>query len=401
MNRTKIFSSLLLIYCIALVIYIFAHWKGYATQWDFTTYYYAHKTAEAGLNPYDSGDVLEVTPPCIVSLERFVYPPFTIPFFGIFALPDYQASAYLYLGVKLALLAALVLLWRTAFLKEKADPLFYIYCLLAFNSAIYLDLRAGNISIFLQSALWLGFFALLKKRTAAFCALVGLAALFKFQYLLFLSPLLFGGSRRKFYLSGTLLGVASIYAFSYIGNPELFRGYLANLGKLEMAGPFSNLSTLSLVVYIFDMSAGKGLPPVPAAVPVVIYGAISAVVIAVTARAMGRAEKENRERLALFILCAGFALVVPRIKDYSFILLLVPSYFALKNANIKAYPVLLILFMLSGRYITLPLYREFLGKIVWGYYPLLLGYASWLILVLAAGRHAEGADPLADLHPPS
>ena len=84
----------------------------------------------------------------------------------------------------------------------------------------------------------------------------------------------------------------------------------------------------------------------------------------------------------LFLFCVAYALITPRIKDYSYMLLIVPSFFAIKRAvDVKAYPLFLIMFMLSAKYLELPVYRVIMGDVVWEYYPLFIAYATWLLLV--------------------
>ncbi len=374
--------------CAGLLLYILTSWTTYQCQWDFVTYYCAFKAAGMGFNPYVNSNLLKFTPPFIVGLLPFVYPPYTLWFFGLFALDNYQSAAHLYLFTKLVLLAALVYLWRQKFLKKEADPFFYLYCLLAFNCAIFLDIQAGNISVFLQFILWLGFYCFLKRRLLLFCALIGITSLFKMPFLFFLGLLFFSGARRKhIFLVGSIAAVLGIYAISYFSNPEFFLSLLVNLRRFDIKDPLHNLSTMSLSFYVFDKLSYKGLLTVPSLVPVVAYIAVAITVLLITLKTIRRIGGADRDRLAIFLFCVAYALITPRMKDYSYMLLIVPSFFAIKRAvDLKAYPVFLVMFMLSAKHMELPVYRVVLGDIVWSYYPLIVAYTSWFLLVFCVSR---------------
>jgi hypothetical protein len=386
-NAKKIFSVVVcafIILCWAgLLIYILTSCATYRFQWDFLTYYSAYKAWAAGLDPYYNSNLLKFTPPFIVGLLPFFYPPCTLWFFGLFALDDYGEAAYFYLLVKLVLLAVLIYLWGRKFLREEADAFFYLYCLLAFNSAVYLDIQSGNITVFLQLFLWIGFFAFLKRRFLVFCTLIGIASLFKVPYLFLLCPLLFSSAKKKNLLSlGTVLSVLIVYAVTYLVNPELFLSFLFNFRYLAVKGAYENPSSMSLIQHIFDTLKYKGVMSPPAFVPVVVYIAIAFTVLLVTVRSLPRPGSPGRERFVLFLFCVAYALITPRIKDYSYMLLIVPSFFAIKRAvDVKAYPLFLIMFMLSAKYLELPVYRVVMGDVVWEYYPLFIAYATWLLLV--------------------
>ena len=161
--------GLLFLYCVGLVIHVAVHSD--KLQWDFKVYYYAAKAYVAGLNPYDVKTLSEIAQdPRILHLKlKFTYPLVTLLFFRLFLFVDYNTAFYLFLGLKCILLIGLICLWRKEFLKIEADLLFYFFCLLAFNGAIYLDMRSGNICLLEQFVLWLAFYFLLRRRLLLFC----------------------------------------------------------------------------------------------------------------------------------------------------------------------------------------------------------------------------------------
>ncbi len=89
-------------------------------------------------------------------------------------------------------------------------------------------------------------------------------------------------------------------------------------------------------------------------------------------------EREDKERLFLFLACLVYALILPRFKDYSYILLIVPAYFILKELTYwKAKPILFILIILpSPINASLP-GISLISRVIWEYYSLFLAYSIW------------------------
>ncbi|MDX1709361.1 MAG: glycosyltransferase family 87 protein, partial [Desulfobacterales bacterium] len=183
---------LLLLYFITLVLHISAHDDQY--QWDFRTHRKAAEIFASGSDPYD--------PEVLINRQDanflYTYPPVTLGFYWVFTLTDDETAFRTFLLAKCILLIGLVVFWRSAFLRQEGDSLFYLFSLLAFNSAVFADLIAGNINLIEQILLWLAFFVYLKRKLVLFCVFVLLAASFKMTPIFFLVLLLICDHEKKY-----------------------------------------------------------------------------------------------------------------------------------------------------------------------------------------------------------
>lgn len=395
MNRLffrKLLTILLILYCITVLVYMSIQMDQF--QWDFRTYYYAAEAYTKGLNPYDVNAISALS--SVPIMLKFVYPPVTLLFFRLFLLVDYDAALYLFLAFKLIFLIALFILWKYEILKREADLPFYFFCIFAFNSAIYIDLSAGNISVIEQFFIWLAFSFFLKRRTAPFCFLIIIAGLFKIWPILFLFLLWFSNDEKKgTYFIGSLITFFALMFISFMISPGLFVNFMQNAGAIYERG-VRNPATLSLIMDPFQLIAKKTGIIVPAAVPVVIFSIAIITILFVSWRAYRRlsfAKAEDKERLLLFLACLVYALILPRFKDYSYILLIVPTYFILKRLDYwKAAPILFILIIFpSAINASLP-GVSLLSLVIWEYYSLFLAYGIWGLYLYVIFANGDGEE---------
>lgn len=360
-------------------------------QWDFKSHYCAAQVSELGLNFYDEPFLRHYCSPD--ASQYYSYTPLSIWFFRFFSLFPYGAAYYLFFGLKILALTALLFLWMKYFLEEEADPGFYLFALLAFNGALYLDLRAGNVSLFEQLGLWLGFFFLLKKRPALFGLCVVLAASFKVVPLAFLGLLLFLGGRKKLlHLGGSLLAFLGLQALSFALNPFLFKEFLRVFFTMlrEVRG-ITNPSTFVWIQDVLNGASGAlfGRP----ASPLLVFGAfllLAALVAALTWAAVARLRKmpgRVAEKEMIFLFCLAYSLIMPRFKDYSYILLLVPAYFALKThaAGVGRVVLFGLAVLSTAGNTSLPGF-EVVFRYLWNYFPLLTAAVFWALTLRSALR---------------
>jgi len=367
-------------------------------QWDFKSHYCAAQVHELGLNFYVEPYLRHFCSPD--ASQYYSYTPLSIWFFRFFSLFPYGTAYGLFFGLKVLALAALLLLWMRHFLEEEADPGFYLFILLAFNGALYLDLRAGNVSLFEQAGLWLGFFFLLKKKPALFGLCVVLAASFKVVPLAFLGLLLFLGGRKKLlHLGGSLLAFLGLQALSFALNPTLFKDFLRVF--FTMLREVRGITNPSMFVWVQDaLNSAAGTFFGRPAPPSVVYGAfvlLAALVVFLTWKALTRISKRTgreTDKAALFLFCLAYALIMPRFKDYSYILLLVPAYHALKKHAAGLGRVFL--FGLAALSVagntSLPGF-EVVFRYVWDYFPLLTAVVFWVLSLRSAFNFHEAASP--------
>lgn len=368
-------TVVLLAYFLTLVLHISANIDSY--QWDFRTHRQAGKIFSSGANPYDA-DILF---PRARTRFLYTYPPATLFFYRLFSLTDYPTAFHVFLFIKCALLIGLVVFWKREFLKKDGDSLFFLFCLLAFNSAVFLDLIAGNINLVEQVLLWLAFSFYVRRRLKRFCAFVLAAAAFKMTPAFFLILLLLGDERGKYKYFLAACGIFLAYlAVQYIIVPDLFTGFIKN--ALTVVGESGGVvpSTYKFISDLVQGIAKISATTVPAAVPALITAALAAVTLYLTYRAWRQLKTRpapEREMLTVFLICLVYALIHPRFKDYMYLLLLVPAYYLIKNIRFtRAAPFLFILFVLSGQRLLLPVASSVMA-LVWDYYPLMVAYCAW------------------------
>ena len=365
---------LLLAYFITLLLHVSAHEDKYL--WDFNSHREAGKILASGSNPYD----VDTHSPKARTKFLYTYPPVTLFFYRLFAIPDYKTAFHIFLIGKFLVLIGMVIFWQKAFLRKANDTLFYIFCLLAFNSAIFLDMIAGNINLVQQALLWLGFSFYIKGRYQLFCLFTLIAASFKMTPIFFLILMLLPDDKNRYrYFFGAGAAFLAYLLVQYLIVPDLFSGFIKNalivVGEKGEVVPSTNKLIAGLIDVIAKMT---GSEPPPALAPA-LFLIVAAGVIYFSYKACTRlkqAASDNRAILEVFLVCLVYALIHPRFKDYGYILLLVPSYYIIRNtAYSKIAPFLFILFIMSNRLI-LPIAAS-IYDIIWTYYPLLVAYCVW------------------------
>ncbi len=322
----KIFKILFFVLIIIIILQflnnIITHFDHY--QWDFRVYYSAAMAFSANANPYDFRNLTKFAPyPFNVEL-KFVYPPPTLWFFRIFTFLNYRHSFTLYLFVKLLLLLGLIYLWVKKFLEKEVDWLFYLFILLAFNCTIYADIITGNISIIEQFFLWLGFYFYLKDRYLLFCILLCIASIFKLTPLLFLILLWFKKNRtRGIYFWSTIGCFSLVLTFSYLSNPTLFVHFIKNAMALDERG-FINPSSLALIKDILWVAKEKTRLALSQNVDLIVFFIFVLTISIFSWKAVKTLLTKSipqREIWLLFFMCLIYTMIVPRFKNYSYILL--------------------------------------------------------------------------------
>jgi hypothetical protein len=354
-----------------------------AFQPDFRVYYYAARAWEAGLNPYDSESVSMVAQ--VPVRHQYVYPVLALVPFKFVSPLSYHEAYLVFFTVKCLILVGMLWLWRRI-LGPSRSLLFYPFCLLAFNASLYLDFLSGNVSVIEQGALWLSFVFLAGGNLLLFCLLVLVGSSFKITPLLFLL-LLWSTSDRKrhWYFFGSIACFLVVHGALFLTDTTLFPAFLQNLRQFDEMG-IVNPSTPALLKSLSALIASKtGLEP-PPAVQWAVFGGIVAAIVVVSRRAYLVARKlpyDEQVWQSVFLACFLYALILPRFKDYSFILLLVPAFSVIRRASPAAVQIpLVLLAVLSAHYTHLPLLSDLLN-VVWDYYPLVLAYLFWAIQVRA------------------
>jgi hypothetical protein len=364
-----------------------------ALHWDFASYYYVGQAVRNGADPYDT----QVTSALYGQhLDPYGYNPVTLFPLEFLSRLDYTSASRLFLFLKFLCLVALLFIWKRVFLKDGGGLDFFLLCLLGYNTAIFIDLRCGNVGLFEQLFLWVAFWAFLRRRFVVFCLLIFLVSLIKVQPLFFLGLLLFCEDKRKiFYGLGTLAVFVFLNVVTGIMAPGLFTGYLHRAFVCLQETGIANPSSLDFVRRIIPLFGIDTKTVLSQAVVFVIYGGIVLTVFIFSLKAVIRLksfEPELRGRWLIFLFCFVFALVCPRFKSYTYILLLVPTYAVIKKTiDLPVAPWLVLFVVLPTIDVRLPFFDIF-AYIAADYYPLLVAVGMWILCLrlLFAQTKASG-----------
>lgn len=332
-------------------------------QWDFNAHYHAALAFRQGLDPYSPESLQRVSPGS--ALAAYLYPPLILYFYGAFTLLPYRMAYLLWLMLKVAALAGLLLLWHRRFLPLRLDRLTPLYLLVAFNGALLWDIAAGNISLFEQLALWSGFACLLAGREWLFCLLVVLTAQFKLTPALFLFLLLSDKRPPWGLFFASWAGFLGLLSINYGLYPALSRRYLQAALALDEWGA-NNPSSLSFVRdALYNLTGGivSASDPVDEALYLLLVLGVAAVTLRAIQNHVAQPE-QNNPRILLFFFCAAYALVVPRLKNYSFILLLAPTLHVLRHSPRTLLVPLAAVFALLPLHLPLKVNTGFLASYI-------------------------------------
>lgn len=389
-KTSKVITFLLFLYVIYIVWNLSVNVN--SGLWDSKAYFYSAISADQNLNPYDAKDLSIIAQKDW--LTPFAYPPLTLYFFKLFSFNNIETSVLVLLIFKMFVLTLLVLIWQKI-LNIKSDPVFYLFILLSFNSAVYIDLRTGNISIIIQLLLWTGIFFYLRKEYILFCLFVLLAASFKLIPAVFLILLLFTVDKRKYkLLIGSSLAFMLYLLLNYLIYPLLFDEFIKSafnnlngMGKgITHPALYSFVKDALKELYIYKVRELFGFKMIYF-LELLIFISVLSVICLVTFRSLRKLNylkniiDADKGLILVSLFCILFSLIIPRFKDYDYILLILPSYFIIRRAGFADPKFLLVfIFIISSVKVTLPGINIFYG-ILWDYYPLFLAFIIWILYI--------------------
>lgn len=294
---------------------------GYA--WDFDTFYYAATALVRGLDPYRL-DSLAAVAGKHVPLP-FLYPPAVLPLFVPLTTLPLGAATVAWLALKGASCIALLALWHRVFVPGTRIATLVLAGVFAFNAALVMDLRSGNVAILEALALWIAFASYARDRRWPFAILVALAGSLKLLPIAFLALLLVPSrharpSRGPFLAGlgvfGAVLLLPAAWGASWPG--VLFAGTPA-------ARPHGEFNPSSLGL----LDALLGGPPGAAAgfpdAAVLLWAAYAVALLIVSRNVLRRAWRRGDASEWIAIACVLFALLSPRMMAYSYVLLVAPA----------------------------------------------------------------------------
>lgn len=295
--------------------------------WDYRVYMGAVEALNQNKDPYILDNIREYVGDDL----PFVYPPHTFFLFEFLYL--FQSIGVYRLFFAFLMLISAYLVWQ---IDEKHHYLFFITLLLAGFISTYWNFLTANDSIIFLFFTSVIFYCLKKERITESAIATGLMASFS------LFPILFSGifllvkrtltERLKLIcIAGGTLGAVLI--LSYIANPPLMMSFIHSLvsdtNRIYESG---GMATPTPYLMFGDITKGIGSAgPGFTAILSLLY--IGAVIAATYFFAMKNQDDMFR------VYCLGFLsifMILPRLKPYTFIMLVVPLYFLLKESSYKA-----------------------------------------------------------------
>jgi hypothetical protein len=291
-------------------------------QHDFATYYYAGKAFTVGSNPYNDTVLYALSQKDI--MYPFFYPPVILPVLSYFSFVNYTTASYIFLFLKLMALAGLLFIWGKHFCNDPSErTLMLIFVMLAYHHSVLQDFDAGNITIFEQLALWLGFLELLRKNYFFFVIAFALSCMCKPLSLLLLIPLAFVLRKQEKWDIVILCFLLFLmyHGISAFVNPTLTKEFLTTVHLPDERG-FKNASSLAIIKDVI-YSVITTSPAHTTFVPFVLYGFFAIGILLLGFFVLRRLDLQEGIMCSLFM----FTLISPRFKDYTYITLIACTYF--------------------------------------------------------------------------
>ena len=298
------------------------------SQWDLKVYMGCSRALAQGDDPYRQDQFLNgVGFPCLytpVILDAYR------PFAKLCDATRTQAGRHLWSLLKILAAVALIFIWKKWFIPLRLGLYPTLFLALAYGGPFLLDFRCGNAASFEQVVLWAGFAAMVSECDWLFGGLVSLASLIKFTPLAFLGLLLLRPKPRWGVFAGSLALFAALMGLNQFLHPGLLSEYFRQLAGGDQAwryegGP-NNCSTFAFLEQGFeDLLGGRARATLLAQIA---YAPLAAAILWISVQTLRRL-KTGKERSLCS--CLAYALLVPRMKDYTFILLLAPTFFILES----------------------------------------------------------------------
>lgn len=358
-------------------------------QWDLKVYLLCSRTLAGGGDPYASMPVLDgVSYQCL-------YPPLATDLYRPFAAASdafgRDAGERLWAGFKVLSLFLMLWFWRRWILRPGPDLPRVLFAAVAYGSPFWNDFRAGNASSFEHLVLWGGLAAFVAGKDLLFAALIAAAAQPKLLPAAFLPLLLVQSKpRRRTFLAGCVLA-AALFGLNEVFHPGLLKGFFHQIADPAQPwryerGP-NNCSVAGFLQHVLEVAwRDRGLASFWAMRLDAVWVAAVCVFTGLSLRriATGGGSEEDRRRRAMMLYIAAYALVVPRLKDYSFLLLIPPTLAALEADAPPAVRAAIVLFA------VLDSTKALAEKLGMGRWNILAGYFKLYAAVLVWGVLAYG-----------
>lgn len=307
-------------------------------QWDMRVFHAAPLALDMKIDPYGMPSSI----PGIPFGFCYLYPPVLLYVFKPLGAVSLETAMAIWFGLKMLAAAFLLGVWHRNFERLSLAWPTVLFLVLGFNSTILLDVAAGNIALFESLALWGAFALVLKGRPYLAGLIIAILSQFKLTPALFLGVLPFVGPARGWkplFASGAVF--TGLLALNPLLLPEMTSQFIDSFSSgnpnLDEHGQI-NPSTLSFFRIIVEFAAMNGVPlPRLLADFAYLLIAVSLLVFAIwlERRHSDRLRKVD-QRWLIYLACVLYALAAPRMKDYSYVLLLIPALHVVRQAGVQA-----------------------------------------------------------------
>lgn len=388
-TRDNILHSLLLCYVIAVVFVLF--FRAEHHFWDFSVYYYSGACVEQSVTPYNGTTMSQISGG--KTDLPFVYPPLTLHAFSFLRIWDYSMSASVYFVIKIFALCCLIVLWKRHFINS-GGSLFSLCLVFAFHSPFYIDMRSGNITVFVQLLLWLSFWAFMRRQYGLFCILLFCASVWKITPLFFLILLAMAETRKKYmYMAMTVLACIAYGAANRFLEPQLWHEWIAGaLSTINESG-ISNPSVFSFCHFIMErLYFINTIMPVQQST-MILWGIMVIVCGVCTFQTLRRLHSsdhplfEHRLMITISLLCFVYSFFTPRFKDYDYVLLIVPAYYIIERLFPQKKMIYALAVCLTPVFSSTLLGTRFADTLVTMYYPLFCTMVLWYAAVYTVHKN--------------
>jgi len=351
--------------------------------WDLQIYAACARELRGGGNPYARNVVVEDEGyPCM-------YPPLAIDLYRpVTALLDAnpRLGVRVWNALQVFFFLCQLWIWRRYFLDEGIDAARLIFALIGFGGPLFVALHSGNGAMFESLLLWAAFALFAAGKDMPFVIAIAAAAMIKLQPAAFfvLSLLRPRPAWRYFLLGGAAFGV--LFGLNEAVHPGLLGSFLDRLADTRNGWRFergpNNCAVLGFVQHILETAWGDRASAYDWARRLFVPWAIF--VAAVTGAALRRVwsapkDEAAARRATVLLVCAAYALLAPRFKDYGY-LILIPSALAALESDIPngLRAAIIVLAMLNST-------KAVAEKIGMGQWALFAGYFKLYATVLVWG----------------
>jgi hypothetical protein len=379
--RTHVISkgvSALVWIALGLCVFVIATDKRHY-EWDFRIFHSAPTALHTGDNPYDGANPRFHYP----EQMPFLYPPVTLYAFEPLSKVSDRTARLAWLAAKLLALGCLALLWHRHFEPLNFSFPVVLFLALGYNAALLRDLAAGNISIFEQLGIWFGFYLLVRNRPYLAGLVLAATAQFKLVPAVLLGTLLFVGPAGRWKpFAASVAAFGALFSLNFLLTPQLMEEYMGALAggspNLDERGE-SAPSALALIRDVAEDAASWGVrvSHSGADLAYLTYAGVFALVLLRLAWKHRAALASRDPRWVIYCSCVVYVLIVPRVKDYSYILLLMPSLYLIRRIDFSKLrptsliPVLGVLMFVPAKDSYVPGLQTLL--------PWLESYLPWLV----------------------